>query len=1214
MKNCLNNLKKNNNRGQIAIVLLLVIAAALIFYAASINIGRTSGTKTVVEISSNTGASQLGSQMASYGQSVLQTQLGGRRRICALSGLFMSVIMAVVVIIIAVITIFTAGGGSFLAGIAMAGFSSMASLAVTASIVAVVASVAATSMTAGMIEPGLTNMWNKMTKGKNLTLPDQFIEQAVRAGIQAAATDSIRVPDMIDFDMDGIWGFDTSGPGPVARDEISRFGLYYTLRFKQLRNVTATDLGREIDEFAGALEELLYDGTDNWGIYDPLPTCPPNFSDPHHPCCYYYGSGVPVPSECNPCCVPDTVTNPVTGTAIDIRPSDCDVGSCQIGTSRTCPAQSPYGFIYPYVYDPYYENALNNEPPADPNTFISLREQLGKDDESSQFYKTPTPDPNGPQTRHPPVDEGFHIEDTTGYYVPTPPGVLAPWAFSSYTWPRPPGDPRTGIFSYLYKMKDWGVNLRTITPLNPLTPEHCHWCDARDAANCALCDPVTQPPEIPQLVLPIDPTTLTYNTTYFVDSANIILGNPPLTVDKVTTPTNIFANQNYCAAYAFNDTTTVPPPGFWKYGAERYCSPTDDWPYFANCPKHLQGTANQCTEDDGNGGFTVRDCLCEDSGSNPAVDPTLFNEDELDNVVYGLPEFIQWAEQFLKLYISNPSSMVGNVSTWYPEASEWIEPSSPPAAMGVDCYTCNALPGQLIVLRDKIREIRNRLEIWLQTSFEGIDCYDAWCVPPTSGAGQCPGGANPLVPPEEEATFDLDGDGTPGEAEEIVACLNYNVEGYDFVGSVINPVGTNMGNDFRFDRCGDMCNVASCSNLPRSLIPRTTYDPQNYTPGNPLDESDIATIINCFDNCNNANCQIMPLNQASTGTAYPYNTAIFNEAVDCSNPSAGANEPVGAMRANIIAALIQAGPSCDLNPNGWLTLTRQSALEATNQVAKFRKRRDFLAARVDEFNRMVGILTIADQRITEFLDGPVTELIAAVIASRASNTQQSLPYHVIYGWQSEPRPGDAEGLWHIVKVEARTPGRCDDMCGGFNAGANINTNLFDPDWPRVRSYRRALGFSRCYEFADDQGIVKFRTTRWDQQRPTGQMLRFPNQLGLWAFRGAPNPENRPGGDPGALGAGTPGDNTGRCGSIAIVDPVNLPVGITDIYRGAFLMNGRVTPTEASNPGPKQGLTPNARCWNDATALLSTGVVSETCATYYLGPRGMTFRFINCAEF
>jgi hypothetical protein len=68
----------HSNKGQVAIIIILVIAFALIFYAVSMNLGKLSISKTQTQVAAMAGASQLGSQMASYGQYLFQTQLGGK--------------------------------------------------------------------------------------------------------------------------------------------------------------------------------------------------------------------------------------------------------------------------------------------------------------------------------------------------------------------------------------------------------------------------------------------------------------------------------------------------------------------------------------------------------------------------------------------------------------------------------------------------------------------------------------------------------------------------------------------------------------------------------------------------------------------------------------------------------------------------------------------------------------------------------------------------------------------------------------------------------------------------------------------------------------------------------------------------------------------------------------------------------------------------------
>src|SRR3989338_6445485 len=91
--------KKN---GQVAVILILVVAAALIFYAVSLNLGRISQTKTMTTIAADTAASTLGSYMASFGQSLFMTSLGGDRKVCNWTGV-VAAILVVIIVIIAII-------------------------------------------------------------------------------------------------------------------------------------------------------------------------------------------------------------------------------------------------------------------------------------------------------------------------------------------------------------------------------------------------------------------------------------------------------------------------------------------------------------------------------------------------------------------------------------------------------------------------------------------------------------------------------------------------------------------------------------------------------------------------------------------------------------------------------------------------------------------------------------------------------------------------------------------------------------------------------------------------------------------------------------------------------------------------------------------------------------------------------------------------------
>lgn len=363
-----------NNKGQVGIIMLLVLAFALIFYAASMNIGHLSQTKTITQVAAMAGASQLASQMSSYGQKLFQEQLGGKKRICALTGVFMAILTIIIVIILIVITIMTMGGAAPAWGV-LPGLVSLA--------VALVLSIANLILQAAVIQPGLTAMWNKVIQD-TMSIQDQFIEQGIQSGLQIAVTDNKFVPDMQDFDTDYVWGFDSA---KKPKDLINRYAIYYSK--KRLTDIYTPSLAR-LARFMNELRDFVYQTANspyddppvnrspNWGLYDP-PDC---IDHPEQECCYDAsidpdGDGIPgkpIPSTCNPCCIPEKVPNPfenpdvVGDEFIPLRPSCCDCiqtgcpAASQCGTALTCAALSPYGADYPYVYTRYYENRENNFP------------------------------------------------------------------------------------------------------------------------------------------------------------------------------------------------------------------------------------------------------------------------------------------------------------------------------------------------------------------------------------------------------------------------------------------------------------------------------------------------------------------------------------------------------------------------------------------------------------------------------------------------------------------------------------------------------------------------------------------------------------------------------------------------------------------------------------------------------------------------------------
>ena len=388
--------------GQVAVILVLVVAAALIFYAVSLNLSRVSQAKTVTTIAADAGAATLGSYMASYGQQVLQTSLGGNRRICGWTGV-VAAIIAVVVAIIAIVLFVTTGPGAALL------FTSLKGLALVGG---AVLATGALVMQLAVIQPAMTSMWNDYIF--TLMEPkDAFVEQGVQTALSASVTDQVAVPDVTDFDQDRIFGFDTNG-NPL--DQISRFGFYYQKRLDTIPPLVDVPVANFID----ALRGFVYNYGDNWGIVDGFGA---DQNDLLGPSCAPFDSS----SECDPCCVGDPALRPpdLCGTppSFSLPLGDALYQSIQ----PTCEANSPYGSTYPWVYDAYRGNPLNNNDPDPAIRFVSFQEAIGRDDEHQLFEKNPA-DPNGVQISRDPqcvaacLTHRLHgfLRDRSGMSSPVP--------------------------------------------------------------------------------------------------------------------------------------------------------------------------------------------------------------------------------------------------------------------------------------------------------------------------------------------------------------------------------------------------------------------------------------------------------------------------------------------------------------------------------------------------------------------------------------------------------------------------------------------------------------------------------------------------------------------------------------------------------------------------------------------------------------------------
>ena len=322
----------NNTRGQTSLLLILLAAAALILFAITLNWGRIAQVKTMTQIAATTGVSQLASQYASYGESVLQTTLGGRWKYCKSTSIWEVLITLVIAIIVLVVALVCTPCG----------------IPVLGAFLSLVLAVANLALQVMVVQPGLTQLWNRMQK--NLPLSGQFAEQALQTALTAAVNDTAVVGDYFDLNTNGHFGASSAG---VPEDTISRFGFYYTERLKSI-NPPNVDV---LSNFRNELSAFIH----GHGAYSAMalnaPCGPdPNSLDPH----------------CNPCCV------------VSDRPQSCtqpQIDNCANNSVWK------YASMYPWVYDPTYPNyyAFDSQ-----NNFLS---KFGVDAEAPSTVVMPAPNP-----------------------------------------------------------------------------------------------------------------------------------------------------------------------------------------------------------------------------------------------------------------------------------------------------------------------------------------------------------------------------------------------------------------------------------------------------------------------------------------------------------------------------------------------------------------------------------------------------------------------------------------------------------------------------------------------------------------------------------------------------------------------------------------------------------------------------------------------------
>jgi hypothetical protein len=252
-----------------------------------------------------------------------------------------------------------------------------------------------------------------------------------------------------------------------------------------------------------------------------------------------------------------------------------------------------------------------------------------------------------------------------------------------------------------------------------------------------------------------------------------------------------------------------------------------------------------------------------------------------------------------------------------------------------------------------------------------------------------------------------------------------------------------------------------------------------------------------------------------------------------------------------------------------------SSLLAARQVPKLNKRRDYLNMLISQAVALAGALP-ADGPLAPFRQhtAAVQTTLDALIALNETEKAKppDLPNWAIYVWQSAPPPGETQGYWHAVKVEALLPRRC------FVNGDQSNMGVPDFDgfdccqsgenkgkFPWIRTYNTNWGMRRCYEMWDEEGCVKVRVSRYDEDHTFGNsVIKFLNGVPLWRFLYR-HPMHS--GDARVL------PSADICSDAAAY--------------GAFI----------TYPGAPNAAT----CAPKAEELIQQGYVSETCARYQLDP-------------
>lgn len=1084
INNFLNRLRPSGSRqklrsesGQVVLIILLVAAFAFILYAVILNYSQLTQSKTLVTMASNMAASYMASFIASYGESIFQTSLGGDTEVCGWTGIIGAIITFILVVVAVVLAIFTWGTSLLLIG----------AILVALAAAGIVMTVAA--------ENTLTDKFNSIMSAQ-LGPKDLIVERGILTGVSNAVTDSRTITDTIDFDQDQQYGI---GPGGVPNDTMGRFNWYYLQRLKTIKP-------RETDVqfFIDALRNFIFTNEPapgpNWGFWDPYPQTHVCGEDES-----LNASSPNKPSMCDPCCLPaQALEPPISGVPVPVRPLCCDGGaSPACGSSANCgnrpgdPFPTPHpvtGIQYKWLYEAFRDNRDNNDA-----NFLSFREKLGADDEIFVFQKQ-AGSPTGAQiVDGQPLVNMFQYWDTSGYYrAPT---------FGN-------NDPERGIYQVIYKIWDGRLNLSQAKATPPPPPFYtnayqsmgCMWCDSDPDPNFrppywdpmdpwpiadASCPqtPPGFPPEMQRLSLPGPYNPLSGSGCVDGKFQGYPAPEKALRPDKVASPHRwmdagggagwvrqfLIGASEVCA-----DSTTDPRKGLWKRGADKYCRTdpsgvSEGWPYSQLCTKHFG-----CTS------VNPEDCTCSQAvidrgGCTSGVGPgcsyaAQWPDDTMDDIVNGIKEFLTWAVELLSV---PPDTLSDEFTEWYPVAAEWIENTG----------SCSNLtePGKLWKWRDDIGNWRNVLQIWLAgdagsthggsptlpgTDYIGNNEADVWCYPDPANASPtgpmymsaneevyienaCVNPVYPLPPGCPGVNCCLPGSANGVQAprtniDKVVSCLDWNVN--DPIPDTPWHIGA-KGNYDKYTMCVDPLKcvqywdtVCEVRTLPRSLVPTSVYDQTISASNSPgFWQKQMMYCLEGKPNdpsqprCSTAACQPLldnlpffcvnpPPPPSGAGWGAPPINCVWNyDGTWCNNWGFGQGNIYYDTILNHLVTVVGndpnlAGSCVDATPTGYLNFVGISRDAALNQVAKLQKRLEYFGGKagaggwkgiVGMVKDFVAVLDEAYTEIDAFLNGPAAQLVQTYCTW--GNGDPPLPPQVIYAWQDHKPPK------HLIGERATRP-------------------------------------------------------------------------------------------------------------------------------------------------------------------------------------------------